>query len=78
MVEFVFVWNVFVDLWFKLVNLKVVFFFGVGVDSIDLMKIVVYVFVVRIVDDNLVNDMVEYVLIYVLVYKFRFKEYYLK
>tara|TARA_B100000929_G_scaffold290332_1_gene283582 strand:+ start:2995 stop:3927 length:933 start_codon:yes stop_codon:yes gene_type:complete len=77
-VEFVLAWNAPADLWPKLVNLKAVSSFGAGVDSIDLTKIAAHVPVVRIVDDNLANDMAEYVLTHVLAHKLRLKEYYLK
>lgn len=77
-VEFVLAWNAPADLWSKLVNLKAVSSFGAGVDSIDLSAIAAHVPVVRIVDDNLANDMAEYVLTHVLAHKLRLKEYYLK
>lgn len=77
-VEFVLAWNAPAYLWPKLVNLKAVSSFGAGVDSIDLTKIAEHVPVVRIVDDNLANDMAEYVLTHVLAHKLRLKEYYLK
>jgi len=77
-VEFVLAWNAPADLWPKLVNLKAVSSFGAGVDSIDLTKVAAHVPVVRIVDDNLANDMAEYVLSHVLAHKLRLKEYYLK
>ncbi len=77
-VEFVLAWNAPSDLWPKLVNLKAVSSFGAGVDSIDLSVLANHITVVRIVDNNLANDMAEYVLTHVLAQKLRLKEYYLK
>ncbi|TMP10342.1 glyoxylate/hydroxypyruvate reductase A [Pseudoalteromonas sp. S3178] len=77
-VEFVLAWNAPEAMWQQLPNLKAVSSFGAGVDSIDLSLLNDKVDVVRIVDEQLAEDMAEYVLTHVLAQKLRLKEYYLK
>jgi glyoxylate/hydroxypyruvate reductase A len=77
-IEFVLAWNAPSSLWSQLPNLKTVSSFGAGVDSIDLSQLSSHVEVVRIVDDNLANDMAEYVLTHVFAHKLRIKEYFVK
>jgi len=77
-IEFVLAWNAPEAMWQQLPNLKAVSSFGAGVDSIDLSLLNDKVDVVRIVDEQLAEDMAEYVLTHVLAQKLRLKEYYLK
>lgn len=77
-VEFVLAWKAPSELWSQLPNLKVVQSYGAGVDGIELDKIPEHVKVTRIVDEQLAEDMAEYVLTHILSQKLRLKEYYLK
>lgn len=77
-INFVLAWKAPNCMWAKLPNLKAVSSFGAGVDSIDLTQLAEHVDVVRIVDDQLADDMAEYVLAHVLAHKLRLKEYFVK
>ena len=77
-VEFVIAWLAPADMWAQLPNLKAVSSFGAGVDSIDMNLIPENVAVTRIVDENLADDMAEYVLTHILAHKLRLKEYFIK
>ncbi|CAM3813897.1 MULTISPECIES: 2-hydroxyacid dehydrogenase [Pseudoalteromonas] len=77
-VEFVIAWLAPAQMWSQLPNLKVVSSFGAGVDSIDMSLIPDNVVVTRIVDENLAQDMAEYVLTHILAHKLRLKEYSIK
>ncbi|MBE0378271.1 2-hydroxyacid dehydrogenase [Pseudoalteromonas prydzensis] len=77
-VEFVIAWLAPAQMWPQLPNLKAVSSFGAGVDSIDMNLIPDSVAVTRIVDDNLAEDMAEYVLTHTLAHKLRLKEYFIK
>ncbi|WP_166419992.1 glyoxylate/hydroxypyruvate reductase A [Pseudoalteromonas sp. Z1A8] len=77
-VDFVLAWKAPESMWPQLPNLKAVSSFGAGVDSIDLTLLDESVEVVRIVDDQLAEDMAEYVLTHILAQKLRLKEYYIK
>ncbi|GAA60010.1 gyoxylate/hydroxypyruvate reductase A [Pseudoalteromonas sp. BSi20652] len=77
-VDFVLAWKAPESMWLQLPNLRAVSSFGAGVDSIDLTLLAENVEVVRIVDDQLAEDMAEYVLTHVLAQKLRLKEYDIK
>ncbi|MFU2509579.1 2-hydroxyacid dehydrogenase [Pseudoalteromonas sp. ASV78] len=77
-VEFVLAWLAPADMWAQLPNLKAVSSFGAGVDSIDLNLLPDNVVVTRIVDENLAEDMAEYVLTHILAHKLRLKDYVIK
>ncbi|GAB0110412.1 2-hydroxyacid dehydrogenase [Pseudoalteromonas distincta] len=77
-VDFVLAWKAPESMWLQLPNLKAVSSFGAGIDSIDLTLLPEHVEVVRIVDEQLAEDMAEYVLTHVLAQKLRLKEYYIK
>lgn len=77
-VEFVLAWNAPNDLWQQLPNLKAVSSFGAGVDNINMSLLHEHVDVVRIVDEQLADDMAEYVLTHVLAQKLRLQEYFVK
>jgi glyoxylate/hydroxypyruvate reductase len=77
-VKFVLAWNAPDDLWQQLPSLKAVSSFGAGVDSIKLSLLNKDIKVVRIVDEQLAEDMAEYVLSHVLAQKLRLQEYFIK
>lgn len=77
-VKFVLAWKAPKSLWSQLPNLQVVSSFGAGVDSIELALLPENVAVVRIVDNQLAEDMAEYVLTHVLAQKLHLKAYFLK
>ncbi|WP_405599625.1 MULTISPECIES: 2-hydroxyacid dehydrogenase [unclassified Pseudoalteromonas] len=77
-VDFVLAWKAPQTMWAQLPNLKVVSSFGAGVDSIDLTQLPEHINVVRIVDEQLAEDMAEYVLTHVLAQKLRLKDYFIK
>jgi glyoxylate/hydroxypyruvate reductase A len=77
-ISFVLAWNAPQEMWPQLPNLKAVSSFGAGVDSIDLTRLPSNVEVVRIVDEQLAEDMAEYVLTHILAQKLRLKEYFTK
>ena len=77
-INFVLAWNAPESMWAQLPNLKVVSSFGAGVDSIDLKQLAEHIDVVRIVDDQLAEDMAEYVLTHILAQKLCLNEYFIK
>ncbi|WP_261594241.1 2-hydroxyacid dehydrogenase [Pseudoalteromonas holothuriae] len=74
-VEFVLAWNAPDELWAQLPNLKVVQSFGAGVDGIAINLLAKQVVVTRIVDNQLADDMAQFVLAHILTHKLRIKQY---